>query len=133
MLSEFLADPPLVVVQVLRPRAPFRQSGCASFVDFLLITGSSGCDAISVLCLLASPPPALLCGSLLLRRSPQALPTPQLSMRHFVIIGSRLVLGFHSAVVYNNVICCLQGLSLLRLVWEIRCRCGSSVVSNTTV
>ena len=88
-LSEILVDLLLFVVQVLRLCAPFRQSGFASFVDFFPITGSSCCDAVSVLCLLASPPPPLPCGSLLLRGSPQAPPTPLLSLRHFVIIGSR--------------------------------------------
>ena len=70
-LSEILVDLLLVVVQLLRLGAPFRQSGVASFADF-----SSGCDTVSILCLLASPPPALLCGSLLLRGSPHAPPTP---------------------------------------------------------
>ena len=42
-------------------------------------------------------------------------------------------LRFASAVVHNNVVCCLWGLASLRLVWEIHCLCGSSVVSNTTV
>ena len=46
-------------------------------------------------------------GSLLLRGSPQAPPTPLLSLRHFVIIGSRQVLGPHRTVAYNNVVCCL--------------------------
>ena len=103
-LSEILVDLPLVVVQVLCICAPFRQYGFASFVDFFFITGSSGCDIVSVLCPLASP---LLCGSLMLRGSPRAPPTPLLSLRHFVIIGSRWVLGPHSAVVNNNVVCCL--------------------------
>ena len=49
----------------------------------------TGCDAVSVLCLLASLPPALPCGSSLLRGSPRAPPTPLLSLRHFVIIVSR--------------------------------------------
>ena len=85
-LSELRVDLLLVVVQVLRFCAPFRQSGVASFFNFFFTTGSSGCDAVSVLCLLA-PPPVLPCGSFL-RGSPQA-PTPLLVMRHFVIIGSR--------------------------------------------
>ena len=79
-LSEILVDLLLVVVQVLRLCAPCRLSGFASFVDFFFTTGSSGCGSVSVLCLLASPPPALLCGGSLLRGSPQAPPTPQLSI-----------------------------------------------------
>ena len=79
----------VVVVQVLRLRAPFRQSGVASFVDF-----SSSLALLAVMlslffCLLASLPPTLPCGSLLLQGSPHAPPTPQLDLRHFVIIGSR--------------------------------------------
>ena len=49
--------------------------------------------SVSVLCLLASPPPALLSGCLLLRSSPHAPPTPLLSLRHFVIIRSQWMLG----------------------------------------
>ena len=78
-LSEILVDLLLVVVQVLRLCAPFRQSGFASFVDFLSPLALLGVVP-SVLCLLASPPPALLCGSLLLRGSPQAPPAPLLSI-----------------------------------------------------
>ena len=69
-LSEILVDLLVVVVQVLRLCAPSRQSGFASFVDFFSPT----------LCLLASPPPALPCGSLLPRGSPPAPPMPQLSI-----------------------------------------------------
>ena len=60
----------LVVVQVLRLCAPFRQCGVASFADFFSPLTSSRCDGVSVLSLLASLPPALPCGSLLLRESP---------------------------------------------------------------
>ena len=87
-VSEILLDILLVVVQVVRLCAPFRQSGFASFVDFVSSL-ASGCGAVSVLCLLASPPPALLCGSLLLRSSPLAPLTPLLDMRHLMVIGSR--------------------------------------------
>ena len=53
-----------------------------------LLPLTSACGSVSVLCL-ASPPPALLCGSLLLRSSPHAAPTPLLSIAPFVIVGSR--------------------------------------------
>ena len=45
-----------------------------------------------------------------------------------MIDGSRKVPSIHGKVVHNNVFCCLWG-----LVWEVRCTCCSSVVSNTTV
>ena len=51
--SEILLDPLLVVVQIVRLCAQFRQSGFASFVDFVSSL-ASGCGAVSVLCLLAS-------------------------------------------------------------------------------
>ena len=54
-----------------------------SFDSFLLLgmlfSPADGC-ALFPFCLLASPPPALLCGSLLLRGSPQAPPRPLLSI-----------------------------------------------------
>ena len=61
-LSETLVDLLLVVVQDLRLCAPFRQSASASFVDFFS-TLALLAVVLSVLCLLASPPPALLCGN----------------------------------------------------------------------
>ena len=71
----------------------------------LYITRSSGCDAVSVLCLLASHPPALPCDSLLFRGSPHAPPTPLLSLRHFrdhwFAVGARAPI----TVAYNNVVC----------------------------
>ena len=51
-----------------------------------------------------SPLPAPLCRCLLLRSSPLAPPTQQLGLRHFVIVGSRWVLGLHGAAVYHNVV-----------------------------
>ena len=70
-LSQLLVDLLLVVVQVLRFCAPFRQSGYASLVNFFssLALLAVILSLFSVLCLLVSPPPALLCGSLRLRGS----------------------------------------------------------------
>ena len=92
MLSEILVDLLLVVVvQVLRHRAPFRQSGFASFVDFFFITGSSGCDACC-LCSLSSGV-ASSSTTLWLFTAPKFalkhLQRHYSRLRHFVIIGSR--------------------------------------------
>ena len=106
-LSEILVDLLLVVVQILRLCAPFRQSGFASFVDFF-----SSLALLAVILSLFSVFWRRLLQHyfvmvLLLRGSPQAPPTPLLSLRHFVIIGSRWGARAQSAVVYNNVVCCL--------------------------
>ena len=88
-LSEILVDLLPVVVQVLRLCAPFRQSGFASFIDFF-----SSLALLAVMLSLFSVFWRRLlqhnfCGCLLHRSSPQAPPTPLLSLRHFVINGSR--------------------------------------------
>ena len=92
-LIEILVDLLLFVVQVLRLCPPFRQSGFASFVDFF-----SPLALLAVVLFLFSVFWRRLLQhyavvSLLLRGSPQAPPTPLLGLRHFVIIGSRLVLA----------------------------------------
>ena len=57
--------------------------------SLLFTTGSLAVVPSLFFFLLASPPEALLWCSLLLRGLPHAPPTPQLSLCHFVIIGSR--------------------------------------------
>ena len=79
-LSEILVDLLLVVVQVLRLCAPFRQSGGASLVDFF--------SPLALLAVVLSVfsvfwgrlLQALLCGSLLLRSRHLSPPTPLLSI-----------------------------------------------------
>ena len=66
-LSEILVDNLFAVVQILHLCAPLPTIWPCLFRLLLLITGSSGCDAVFVLCLLVSITPALLFDSLLLR------------------------------------------------------------------
>ena len=105
-MSEILVDLLLVVVQVLRLCAPFRQSGFASFVDFVSSLALLAV-MLSLYCvfwrrLLKHYFVVVYCSE-----SPLAPPTPQLNLRHLVVSGSRWVLGHLLTVVYNNVVCCL--------------------------
>ena len=106
-LSEILVDLPLVVVQVLRLCAPFRQSGFASFVDLFspltLLAVVLSLFSVFWRRLLQHHFVAVHCSEVRLRH----LQRRHSALRHFVIIGSRKVLGPHSAVVYNNVVCCV--------------------------
>ena len=106
-LSEILVDLLLVVVQVLRLCAPFRQSGFASFVDFF-----SPLALLAVVLslffafwrrLLQHYFVVVYCSDVRLKH----LQRHNSALRHFVIIGSRYVFGILSTVVYNNVVCCL--------------------------
>ena len=132
--SEILADLPLVVVQVLRLCAPFRQSGFASVVDF-------------------PPPLALLAVVLSLfsvfwRRLLQhyfvvvycsEVPLKHLQRHYSVCATSRsLVRGRcpgSSAPQFAKTWSAVCEVCLHSVWWrrEILCLCGSWVVSNTTV
>ena len=86
--SKILVDLLFVVVQSCR-LCSLSAIWLCLFRWLFYITGSSGCDAVSVLSLLASAR-TLLCCSLLHQGSPQTSPTPQVSATSWSI-GSRYV------------------------------------------
>ena len=79
-LSELLVDILLVVVQILRLCAPFRQSGVAAFVDFssslALLVVMLSLFSVFWRCLLQHYFVVIYCSEV----------PPQLGLRHFVII-----------------------------------------------
>ena len=77
-LSEILVDRLLVVVQVLRLCAPFRQSGFASFTDFF--------SSLALLPVMLSLFSVFYCSKVRLKH----LPTPLLGLRdHLFAVGAR--------------------------------------------
>ena len=98
------------------------QSGFASFVDFFPINGSSGCDAVSVLCLL---------GLFTVSRfaSCTSNVTTQLAplRDRWFAVSARA--SRHCTLQQRGLLLARSGSSSWSL--EIRCRCGSSVISNT--